>query len=232
MQGYNSIIMNKKNLPIILLGIALVAVVAASCYKDPRMILEWPNGVTALAVVFTLFFIAWQAILMRQSVAASDEVSKRELRAYLTVVIGSATFQERRNQNKGGDLKFAANPLIVNTGQTPARNITFKVRAAIMPIPLPKEINLPEAPDDGVGGSILGSQQNAHMFAVVDGFCADKEVDSIKYIKGDKGLYVWGRVTYEDAFGEDHFTRFCQHVYWDLKDNVRGNYIPGRNDAD
>lgn len=70
------------------------------------------------------------------------------------------------------------------------------------------------------------------MTAVVDGFCADKDVDSIKYAKGDTGLYVWGRVTYEDVFGEKHFTQFCQHIYWDLGDNVRGHYIPGRNDAD
>lgn len=222
----------KKNLPIILLGIALVAIVAVSCYTDPRMILGWPEGVTALAVLFTLFFIAWQALLMRQSVSASDEVSKRELRAYLTVIIGLATFQERRDEDKGGDLKFDCRPVLVNTGRTPARNITFKARAAIMPIPLPQGINLPDAPDEGIGGSILGPQQNANMFAVVDGFCADKEVDSIKYFKGDKGLYVWGRVTYEDVFGENHFTLFCQHIYWNLGDKVLGHYIPGRNNAD
>ena len=221
----------KKNLPIILLGIALVAIVAVSCYTDPRLILAWPEGVTALAVLFTLFFIAWQALLMRQSVSASDEVSKRELRAYLTVVIGGATFQERRDEDKGGDLKFECLPVLVNTGRTPARNVTFKARAAIMPIPLPQGINLPDAPDEGVGGSILGPQQNANMFAVVDGFCADKDVESIKYAKEGKGLYVWGRVTYEDVFGENHFTRFCQHIYWDLGDNIRGHYIPGRNDA-
>lgn len=70
------------------------------------------------------------------------------------------------------------------------------------------------------------------MFAVVDGFCADKDVEFIKRGTESRGLYVWGRVTYEDAFGETHFTRFCQHIYWDLKGNVQGHYIPGRNDAD
>jgi hypothetical protein len=222
----------KKQWPIITLGIALVAVVAVSCYKDPSKLLAWPEGFTALAVLFTLFFIAWQALLMRQSVLASDEVSKRELRAYLTVVIGTGVFQERRDEDKGGDLKFESDPLLVNTGRTPARRITFKARAAIMPVPLPNGINLPDAPDEGIGGNILGPQQNANLFAIVDGFCADKDVDSIKYGKGDKGLYVWGRVTYEDVFGEDHFTLFCQHIYWDLGDKVRGHYIPGRNDAD
>ena len=221
----------KKELPIFLLGIASVVVVALSCYKNPSIILAWPEGVTALAVLLTLFFIAWQALLMRQSVSASDEVSKRELRAYLTVVIGSGIFQERRDEDKGGDLKFESDPLLVNTGRTPARNMIFKARAAIMPIPLPQGISLPDVPDEGVGGSILGPQQSANMFGIVDGFCADKEVDSIKYAKGDKGLYVWGRVTYEDVFGEKHFTQFCQHIYWDLKDKVRGHYIPGRNDA-
>ncbi|MHB8303061.1 MAG: hypothetical protein ACYDC6_09525 [Acidobacteriaceae bacterium] len=261
----------RKNLPIILLGFALVALVSASCYTEARyqnkqdssvsnvpiasvaqgeggqssyetlasrhssishMLLAWPEGVTALAVLLTLFFIAWQAILMRQTVSASDDTSQRELRAYLAVVIGSAIFQERRSEDKGGDLKFECRPLLVNTGRTPARNIVFKARAAIMPIPLPKEINLPDVPDDGGGGSILGSQQNANMFATVDGFCADKEVNDIKRGIGTKGLYVWGRVTYEDVFGVNHFTRFCQHIYWDLLDNVRGIYLPGRNDAD
>jgi hypothetical protein len=231
--GIQSIIM-KKQLPIILLGIALVAVVALSCYKSPSVILAWPQGVTTLAVLLTLFFIAWQALLMRQSVSASDKVSKRELRAYLTVVIGGATFQAPRDEDKGGNLKFGCSPLLVNTGRTPARNIIFKARAAIMPIPLPQEINLPDAPDEGVGGSILGPQQNAILQAIVDEFCASKDVDFIKYAnpKGGQGLYVWGRVTYKDVFGESHFTRFCQHIYWDFGDNVLGHYLPGRNDAD
>lgn len=221
-----------KNLPILLLGTALVTVVAVSCYANPRAILVWPEGVTALAVLLTLFFIAWQALLMRQSVSASDEVSKRELRAYLTVIIGSGIFQQRRPEAKGGDLKFESRPLIINTGRTPARNITHKARAAIMALPLPKGVNLPDAPDEGVGGNILGPQQNAYMRAVVDGFCADKEVDSVKYGTGNKGLYVWGRVTYDDVFGTSHYTQFCQHIYWDLDGTIRGHYIPGRNDAD
>src|ERR1035437_10680120 len=119
----------KKNLPIILLGIALVAVVALSCYTNPSIILAWPEGVAALAVLFTLFFIAWQAFLMRQSVSAFDEVSRRELRAYLTVALGTAIPQQHRDKDKGGDLKFECDPLLVNTGRTPARNITFKARA-------------------------------------------------------------------------------------------------------
>ena len=121
---------------------------------------------------------------------------------------------------------------LVNTGRTPARKIKFKARSAVLAAPLSKETYLPEEPDDGIGDSILGPQQSANMFATVDGFRPDTEVEAIKHGIGDKGLYVWGRVTYEDAFGDSHVTRFCQHIYWDLKDNIRGHYIPGRNDAD
>jgi hypothetical protein len=169
---------------------------------------------------------------MSQTVSDSAEVSKIELRAYLTVVIGAAIFQVRRDADKGGDLMFDCRPLLVNTGKTPARNITYKARAAVMPVPLPKDVKLPEAPDVDSGGSILGPQQNANMFAMVEGFRPDNEVQDVKFGVGDKGLYVWGRVVYEDIFGEIHFTRFCQRIFWDMQGNVRGNYIPGRNDAD
>jgi hypothetical protein len=230
----------RKNLPIILLGIALIVLILVSCFTTSRnldntlvwrTVLAWPQGAATVGVLLTLFFIAWQAILMRQSVSAADEASKRELRAYLTVVIGSALFQQRRAQNKGGDLKFECRPLLVNNGRTPARKIVFKARAAIMPIPLPKETNLPDAPDEGIGGNILGAGHNAYMFAVLEGFCADNEVEEIKKGAGTKGLYTWGRITYEDIFGESHFTLFCQHIYWDLDGKVRGHYVPGRNDA-
>jgi hypothetical protein len=259
-----------KNLPIVLLGIVLIAIVSVSCYTDPRnqdeqkganhgtpgtsvtengagysaqevhipkrtpiwrILLGWPEGVTTLAVLLTLFFIAWQAILMRQSVTASEEVAKRELRAYLTVVIGAAIFQERRPVEDGGDLMFECRPLIVNNGQTPARKVTFKARAAIIRHLALKETYLPEDPDAGSGGSIIGPRQDANMFAVVEGFCPDEEVNDIKLGTGDRGLFVWGKVTYEDVFGDEHFTRFCQRIYWDATGNVRGNYIPGRNDA-
>ena len=158
-----------KNRPIILLGIVLVAIVVVSCHVDPRhqgkpiwrTLLTWPEGVAALAVLLTLFFIAWQAILMRQSVTASEEVSKRELRAYLTVVIGQAIFQERRSVEDGGDLMFECRPLIVNSGQTPARKVTFKARAAIIRHSEIRGIHLPEDPDVDSGGSVIGPRRSA-----------------------------------------------------------------------
>jgi hypothetical protein len=69
------------------------------------------------------------------------------------------------------------------------------------------------------------------MFAVVDGFCADADVQGIKDGAGKQALYVWGLVRYEDVFGDSHYTRFCQHIYWTRTGEARGFYVPGRNDA-
>ncbi len=197
-----------------------------------RKLVAWPDGVAALAILFTLFFIAWQAMLMRQSLTGADDSSKRELRAYLNVVIGEAIWQERRPPAVGGDLMFEGRPLLINTGRTPAKNIIFKARAAVLPAPLPRSTRLPEEPDIEIPPSMLGSQQSASMFAIVDGFRPDDEVDIIKSGHGNIGLYVWGKITYDDDFGDPHFFRFCQQLYWDGSGKLRCFYTPGRNEAD
>jgi len=193
-------------------------------FKSEWMII-WVTLAYTIVSTLALVAIAIQVWLMK-------DTAKRQLRAYLTVTIGSAIYQERRSAEDGGDLKFESDPHLVNTGQTPARKIQFKARAEILPSPLPVGINLAEGMDEGVGYSMLGPRQNATMTAIVSGFCQDSEVEVIKRGTGAQALYVWGLITYEDVFGDAHHTRFCQRIFWDLKDNVRGHYVPGRNDAD
>jgi hypothetical protein len=183
-----------------------------------RKVVAWPEGVTALSILLTLFFIAWQAMLMRQTVRSSEDSSRRELRAYIAVVIGEAIPQMRRDLPLG-DLKFEARPVLINTGRTPAHNIRFKARAAILPVPLPPGMDLPITHDTDIGETVIGINQTAYMSAVVDGFTQDADVADIK-LGVDKSLYVWGRDHYE--------TFFCQQIYW-TGETVRGYYTPKRN---
>jgi len=186
----------------------------------------------------TLIVVILQTVATRRSAKATEdtvklarETSRHQLRAYLSVSIGSAIYQERRPAENGGDLKFECRPLLVNTGQTYAKNLRFKARSAILSVPLPSGMHLPEGFDDGIGEGFMAPQQQANMFATVEGFCQDSEIDNIKKMSGNMGLYTWGLVTYKDIFGETHFTRFCHHIYWSGSE-VRGLYVPGRNDAD
>lgn len=149
-----------------------------------------------------------------------------QMRAYLTVIVGSGTYQDR-----GLNLRFDAKPLVFNAGPTPARNVRTRTKSAILPIPLPEDFDQSIASDKEEGGNLIGAHQNAQMIAVVEDYVPDEQVEDIKTGKG-LGVYTWGFVTYEDVFGESHTTKFCQRLTWLPNGNVYGYYIPGRNDAD
>ena len=192
----------------------------------------WPNGVTAWAIILTLLAIAEQtkqtakaAVATEASVESGKDAAKRQLRAYLVVTIGGAVYQERE---KG--IRFAAHPMLTNTGQTPAHNVKVLAKAEIFPVPLPKDTSLSEIGDD-LGETILGVNQPANMNGIVSVFCHDDEIENIKAASKGKSLYTWGLVTYKDVFGDEHYTRFCQQIYWLPDGKVYGYYTPGRNEA-
>ena len=155
-----------------------------------------------------------------ESVIAVRERTAQQMRAYLCVIVGSGTFQDRAN-----NLKFVASPTLINCGHTPAYKVSYKAKAAILPVPLP---------DEAVGGSVLGPQQNATLHGIVDDFCADEEVEDIKVGAQGKVLYIWGIVNYKDVFGESHFTKFCQTVNFiriGAENKVTGFYIARHDEA-
>jgi len=137
------------------------------------------------------------AVASQQSIASL----RQQMRAWLTINIGGGIPQAR---DKG--LKFDARPLILNTGLTPARNVRYLIKAAILPIPLPEDFDHSIETEKKAGGNTIGAHQNAQMLGVVEDYVPDEQVDGIKIGKGT-GLYAWGIVFYEDIFGETHTTR-------------------------
>jgi hypothetical protein len=161
----------------------------------------------------------------RHLVQNAERTSVSELRAYVTIVVGTAIYQERER-----NLRFEAKPLIVNTGRTPAHNLGFQATAAIMAIPLPDDFDFP-IPAVRLGGAMLGPGQNFVMKVPVSDFVDDAEIPAIKQADG-KALCVWGLVTYTDAFGRPRETRFSQILSW-LRDdsNIDGHYTQQHNSA-
>lgn len=159
-----------------------------------------------------------------ESVTLSRERSAQQMRAYLSVNIGVAIYQER---DKG--LKFEAKPLILNTGHTPAHKVSYRAKAGILSVPLPDDFSFP-LDEKVIGAAVLGPQQHFIINAVVDELCDDAEVDDIKKSKG-KGLYMWGIVTYEDVFGGGRKTRFCHQVTWRPDGKIWGYCTTDHNDA-
>jgi hypothetical protein len=171
--------------------------------------------------------IAVSAKAATESGASIRERTAQQMRAYLSVIIGAATYQET-----GKDIRFEARPAVVNTGQTPAHQVTHVIRAAIMPLPFPPlgfDFFLP-AQENQVG-PVIGPRQDRSLIAIVDTFVLDAYVERIKQGAGF-ALAVWGTINYVDVFGEAHFTNFCQVLTWRPNNSVLGYYIAEHNDSD
>jgi hypothetical protein len=163
--------------------------------------------------------------------AATESVAalNKQMRAYLTVIIGLAVYQDRE---KG--LKFEGKPTMMNTGLTPAKKVVYHAKADILPMILPEDFDFPLPKKATVtGGSVIGAHQSNIMSAIVDDFVPDQDVEAIKSGSGKSVLYCRGMVTYEDVFGESHETKFCQTLTWlrDEKQTIFGCYCPRHNDA-
>lgn len=169
------------------------------------------------------------AAAMTMVASTLENTAERQLRAYLTVINGGAIFQEK-NREKGENLRFEAKPMMVNTGQTPARKVTYQAVAAILPTPLPDDFNFPPGiPTSGRGD--LGSQGHFVMNAIVSEFVDDISVEDIKN-GNQQSLYVWGTIVYEDIFNKLRQTKFCLRYQWLLDGTVNAFYETKYNEAE
>ena len=193
-------------------------------------LLGWPQGVTALGLYLTLFFIAWQAILTRQAIVSSEKASQVELRAYLIVNVDSGAYQDRENE-----IRFAGTPTLKNTGKTPAHNVKYRNNSAILSDEFAKTFSFPRG-DEEFGRYVIGVDQTVTFTVVNKEYVDSPDVDAIRSGNG-KAFYYWGIIEYDDAFGNSHTTEFCHRLYFYKKSSdpdvygVNGNYVPGRNQS-
>ncbi len=159
--------------------------------------------------------------------ATQREFWQMQMRAYISVVIGTAVYQERDKE-----IRFAGHPRIMNDGMTPAHNVRTFIRSTIVKFPIPEnfKFDLPEAKSQV--GPAIGPRQHRDIWAVVDDFVGDQDVKGIKDLSGGRCLFCWGKVTYDDAFGKPHTSHFAQILYWKPNDSVWGVYEPRHNDSD
>jgi hypothetical protein len=173
-----------------------------------------------------------------ESVGYQETFGQMQMRAYVSVLL-DGIYQDDTHI-------FEARPVLRNTGHTPAHGIKWRIKADILPVPLPDNFDFP-LPDDAPGGGILNPQQTGFMSAFLD---KDKfpdqrvpedELDAIKRADG-RGFYTWGIVTYRDAFGVERYTKFAHILQWlptgEVDDKGRpifhgsGRYLHRHNEAD
>jgi hypothetical protein len=155
------------------------------------------------------------------------EFWQRQMRAYVSVVVGGATFQEREKR-----LKFAGRPKVINDGMTPAHNVKTVIKAAILKVPLPDDFDFSLPASSATAGPAIGPRQTRDYTGIVEEYVPDQDVKGIKDLTGQRGLVVWGRITYDDAFGQPHYANFAQALYWGEGEAVWGAYVDRHNDSD
>ncbi|MFX1716758.1 hypothetical protein [Paraburkholderia sp. A1RO-5L] len=171
-----------------------------------KSITEATRAATAMEAVAEAAGVSARA--STDSVATLKEVTAKQMRAYLSVVMNGGTFQER---DKG--FYFGINPVLANTGNTPAHNIRYWAKAAVYNFPLPDNFDFPDGEDSVVTSFALGPHQNVVLNARLPDFVDDGDVQAIK-AGINKRIYIWGKVSYVDVFGQERFTRFSHNIYW------------------
>ncbi|WP_211625873.1 hypothetical protein [Paraburkholderia domus] len=143
-----------------------------------------------------------------ESVATLKEVTAKQMRAYLSVVMNGGSFQERDKE-----IRFGINPILVNSGNTPAHRIRYWAKAGVYDFPLPDNFDFPDGEDSVVTSFALGPHQSVVLNAGLAGLVADDEAELI--VTGrHKRIYIWGKVSYVDVFGQERFTQFSHNIFW------------------
>lgn len=162
----------------------------------------------------------------RDNAQLMQGVLHKQMRAYVVVDIGAAVYQDTK-------LKFAAHPIIHNTGFTPARNVSYKVTSAVLNAILPEDIKFAEPQQGRKNDATMAPRQTFNIGAAVENRFEEKDVEEI--MLGDtRRLYVWGTVTYDDIFGGSWETKFCHnYLFFKTEEGIRhtGYYFPRHNAA-
>ncbi len=179
----------------------------------------------AAAMEYVAVSMAASAQTAQDAVATQKDFWQRQMRAYVSVLVGNATAQLRPG------LKFDARPILRNTGNTPAHRVRYRIMADILPVPLPADFHfaLPQRNDQQ--GMTVHPHQPFDLFALVNHFVPDDEVEIIKIATSGRALYCWGLVEYDDAFGNARATKFCHMILWLPGAGIYGHYDGRFNEA-
>lgn len=170
-----------------------------------------------------------QAGATQASVAQMKDTAERQLRAYIVAKAGKL---HTKRLGTGESRYLEWHPQIINTGQTPAYDVRLVATSGIRDEPLPPGASLiTELDPKGVG-----SQGTLGRAQVIWPSCGvrvkESEMPTVVRRGSGKAWYVWGRVTYQDIFRQDHWTEFCFVADWKPDGTPISRVAPQGNDAD
>jgi hypothetical protein len=172
----------------------------------------WATIIGAVGALIGVAVLIWQTILSRRS-------SERQLRAY--VVCESASIYNVANPipifngqvftptgaeigNPGAGPGAVVN--IKNTGQTPAYEVVHWANICFREYPLVASLPARIPGDGKFPTAILGSGVTSIKLLPLNPRLTDLQIASLR--AGTEVVYVYGEITYKDAFGKGWSTRY------------------------
>jgi hypothetical protein len=158
-------------------------------------------------------FLYWQATQLRRAVVAADksavaardtvskmtDTAERQLRAYMVLEDGEIVHVSHPVQVP------AANLIARNTGETPAHRVIVQAKIAVAEYPLSGELP-PVTPAAHPALSVIGRNGIINIPLALGAPLTQGELALMRF--GKVAIYVYGHVTYSDAFGHDRTTHF------------------------
>ena len=207
--------------------------VAAGQTKDMRdSIAEAAKAAAAMNKVAGSLKINADKII--ESVELNKEIAERQklvgelqTRAYVAVnYIGIVP------QNIETGYRFEPRLQIISSGITPAYKLSHRTAADILDFPLPADFVFPlDSGDENPSIGMLGPRNSFIISAAAPRLYSLDEIQEFQAgVK--KRIFVWGRLTYEDAFQIPRYLNFCQSIVWMAdRENTLAFNDPRHNDA-
>jgi hypothetical protein len=189
----------------------------------PTMLAKFSEDPIELITAIIAFANIVLAILICVQIRDGRKSSERQLRAYVGVEVSK---EDKQSFNPGGNTTVIL--MIANRGATPAYKLKIASMIEIHDVPLIASL---DAMPDGSHSITLGPSSTTKTLAIFERALNDGEQDAI--IGERKAIYIWGRVTYTDAFGNDRFTNWRMEWAFQPGGGTHGIVsCPEGNDAD
>jgi hypothetical protein len=152
--------------------------------------------------------MAVNADSVKESIGIQKLATTLHSRAYLSAGFNEAKFQDANHV-------FEVQAYLRNHGNTPAYDVKFRSVVQIIDTPIPEDFAFP-LPDETAGTSVSLIAPGIVKLIThnVGASVPDDQVEGIKRGSPPRGLAMWGRVEYRDAFDELRHLKFAFTVYW------------------
>jgi hypothetical protein len=142
-------------------------------------------------------------------VRGADNTASAQLRAYVSVETGVNCRQSQQSRTQ-----FEFRPIVRNNGLTPAKNVRIISLMDIVQPSIPRGFNyaiqnVAVTPFSSV--TTIGPRQERFHSRVMGRYLTVGELRDIR--RGTKCFHVWGRVEYDDIFGQPHQTNFSFMIF-------------------